>query len=263
MADKHQYYYMRLKENYFDTDQLQILESMQDGYLYSNILLKMYLKSLKNDGRLFFNDYIPYNPQMIATITRHNVGTVEKALDIFKKLGFIEVLDNGAIYMLDIQNFIGKTTTEADRQREYDRRISSEKAESRNLEEIRKKTLPELEIEKELKKEIKKDIVEQATTAYPFSEIIDYLNAKAGTMFKATTAETKRHIKARIDDGYTLDDFKAVIDDKCNDWLKDKEWKQYIRPSTLFAPTNFENYLNKAKANNVVGKFSGVDDLIT
>ncbi len=172
---------MRLKENFFETDELQILESMQDGYLYSNILLKMYLKSLKNDGRLFFNDYIPYNPQMIATITRHNVGTVEKALDIFKKLGFIDILDNGAIYMLDIQNFIGKTTTEADRQREYDRRIAAEKEESRNLEEILEKTLPkiEIELEKELKietekkKEPNKEKVKKENATYVADDLLN------------------------------------------------------------------------------------------
>ena len=104
-----------------------MLESMPDGYLYSNILLKLYLRSLKNTGKLMFNDRIPYNPTMLANITRHPVAVVEKAVDIFEQLGLVEILDNGAIYMLDIQDFIGKSSTEADRKRNYRRRIDEEK----------------------------------------------------------------------------------------------------------------------------------------
>lgn len=127
MADNQKYYYMRLKEDFFDSEEMKLLESLPDGYLYSNILLKLYLLSLKKKGRLMFNDRIPYNAQMIATLTRHQVGTVEKALGILKEFGFIEVLDTGAIYMLDIQSFIGQSSTEADRKREYRKQIAAEK----------------------------------------------------------------------------------------------------------------------------------------
>ena len=108
---------MRLKENFFDSDAIILLESMPDGVIYSNILLKMYLKSLKNEGVLLLNDLIPYNAQMIATITRQPVGVVEKALTMFKQLGLIDVLETGAIYMSDIQLFIGQSSTEAERKK--------------------------------------------------------------------------------------------------------------------------------------------------
>ena len=127
MSDNKKYYYLRLKDNFFDTDEMKILESMKDGYLYSNILLKLYLRSLKNDGRLVFNDRIPYSADMLSSITGHQVGTIKQALSIFKDLGLIDVLDNGAIYMLDIQNFIGKGSSEADRKREYRQRIEEER----------------------------------------------------------------------------------------------------------------------------------------
>lgn len=164
MSDNKRYYYMRLKENFFDSDEMKILESMPDGYLYSNILLKLYLRSLKYNGRLMFNDLIPYTPPILATVTGHPVGVVEKALDIFGKLGLIEVMESGAIYMLNIQNFIGKTTTEADRQRQYDREIAAEKKKnalpqksSRNLGEILEKSTPEIEIEKDTDIEIERE----------------------------------------------------------------------------------------------------------
>jgi hypothetical protein len=68
MADNRKYYYLKLKESYFDDDAIVLLESMQDGVIYSNILLKLYLKSLKNGGKLQLDENIPYTAQMIATI---------------------------------------------------------------------------------------------------------------------------------------------------------------------------------------------------
>lgn len=163
MSDNKKYYYLRLKDNFFDSDELKILESMKDGYLYSNILLKLYLRSLKNDGKLVVNDRIPYNAEMLASVTGHQVGTIKQALSMFKELGLIEILENGAIYMLDIQNFIGKGSTEADRRRSYDRKIAQEKellkVESvRNLREISEKSTPEIETELEKDIEIEKEI---------------------------------------------------------------------------------------------------------
>ena len=127
MADNGQYYYLKVKENFFDTDEMKILEGMKDGYMYGNILLKLYLRSLKYDGRLMYRNRIPYTPEILADLVGHEVGTVEKALKIFRELELIEVLDNGAIYMMDIQNYIGKSSTEADRQRAYYNRVKEEK----------------------------------------------------------------------------------------------------------------------------------------
>ena len=85
MADNRKYYYLKLKENFFDSDSIVLLEDMKDGILYSNILLKLYLKSLKNGGKLQLDEHIPYTAQMIATLTRHQIGTVERALEIFRQ----------------------------------------------------------------------------------------------------------------------------------------------------------------------------------
>lgn len=162
---------MRLKENFFDSDEMIILENMDngDGIIYSNILLKLYLRSLKYEGRLMFNERIPFNAQMLSTIVRHPVGVVEKALKAFVDLGLVEVMDNGAIYMLDIQNFIGKTTTEADRIKAYRSKINKEKGlvsnDTQKLVQMYDKSTPELELELELEKEIEKEIEVEASTA--------------------------------------------------------------------------------------------------
>ena len=157
MADNKKYYYLKLKDNFFDSEEMIILQNMPDGYLYSDILMKLYLRSLKNEGKLIFKEFIPYTPSALAQVVRHQVGTVEKALKIFRDIGLIDVLDNGAIYMLDIQNFIGQSSTESDRIRDYRKRISSENSLVTNVtSNVREKhniITPEIEIE--LNKELK------------------------------------------------------------------------------------------------------------
>jgi predicted phage replisome organizer len=156
MSDNKHYYYIKLKADYFDTDEMIVLESMPDGHKYSNILLKFMLRSLRNEGKLMFNDKIPFNPIMLSQVTRHSVGEIEKAVQIFESLNLIEILDNGAIYINDIQNFIGKSSTEADRKRSYRHRINEDKKLLGHLsEECPEINPPELELELELKKELK------------------------------------------------------------------------------------------------------------
>lgn len=126
MADNKKYYYLKLKDNFFDSEEMIILQNMDNGYIYSDILLKLYLRSLKNEGKLMFKNLIPYTPSALAQVVRHPVEVVKKALETFQQLELVEILDNGAIFMTDIQNFIGESSTEADRKRAYRARIEKE-----------------------------------------------------------------------------------------------------------------------------------------
>ena len=131
---------------------------MQDGALYSNILLKLYLKSLKHGGRLQLDENIPYTAQMIATITRQQIGTVERALQIFLKLGLVEVLNSGTFYMSNIELLIGQSSTEAERKRAarlQNKALSAPRTNGGHLSDIRP---PEIEIELEKEIEIKREI---------------------------------------------------------------------------------------------------------
>ena len=162
MADNRKYYYLKLKESYFDEDAIVLLESMQDGVLYSNILLKLYLKSLKNGGKLQLDENIPYTSQMIATITRQQVGTVERALQIFMKLGLVEPLQNGALYMSNIELLIGQSSTEGERKRKARLALQAQKAlPERSADKCPPYQAdicpPEIEIEKEIDIEIEKE----------------------------------------------------------------------------------------------------------
>lgn len=81
-------------------------------------------------------------------------------------------------------------------------------------------------------------------TDYAYSEIIDYLNLKASTSFKSNSKTTQTLIKSRMNEGFTIDDFKTVIDKKVFGWLQDPNFSKYLRPATLFG-TKFESYLNE------------------
>lgn len=90
----------------------------------------------------------------------------------------------------------------------------------------------------------------------PYAEIIDFLNEKVGGKFKANTQSTKTKIKARWNEGFTLDDFKTVIERKADEWLTDSKMVQYLRPETLFGP-KFEGYLQQAGKSTVNGSHTG------
>lgn len=74
-------------------------------------------------------------------------------------------------------------------------------------------------------------------------DILSFLNEKTGKHFKECK-ETERLINGRISEGYTVEDFKTVIEKKCKEWKDDSKMATFLRPSTLFAPSHFDEYLN-------------------
>ena len=208
MADNRKYYYLKLKESYFDDDAIVLLESMPDGILYSNILLKLYLKSLKNGGKLQLDENIPYTAQMIATLTRQQVGTVERALGIFQQLGLVEQLHGGLLYMTDIELMIGQSSTEAERKRAArlaNKALPPPRTNGGHLSDIRPPE-KEIELEKEIEIEIEKE--REGETGHP-------VPAAYGRYNNVFLSDTE------------LDELKAELPDK---------WEYYIdRLSTHIA----------------------------
>ena len=255
MSDNKKYYYLRLKDNFFDSDELKILESMKDGYLYSNILLKLYLRSLKNDGKLVVNDRIPYNAEMLASVTGHQIGTVKQALLIFKDLGLIDVLENGAIYMLDIQNFIGRGSSEADRKREYRQRIETDRKNVQTkVREISEKSPPEIEIELEKEMKIEKEIDSSASTT-----------TKRKRFEKPTLSEIEQYCIER-NNNINAEQFYDYYES--NGWKVGKnsmkDWKAAVRTwerSEYRKPNSKKNSKEDAinVVNNLMNKLGGVD----
>ena len=157
MSDNRKYYYLKLKENYFDDDSIVLLESMQDGVLYSNILLKLYLKSLKHGGRLQLDENIPYTAQMIATITASRLHCGE---------GLANLPEAGPCGSAGQRHFLHEQYRTADRPvlhrgrakaaaRLQNKALSAPRTNGGHLSDIRP---PEIEIELEKEIEIKREI---------------------------------------------------------------------------------------------------------
>ena len=88
-----------------------------------------------------------------------------------------------------------------------------------------------------------KDSIDKDNTySAEIAEIIDYLNQKAGTKYRAKSESNKKHIRARLKEGFSVDDFRTVIDKKCAEWIG-TQWEKFLRPETLFG-SKFESYLN-------------------
>lgn len=106
--------------------------------------------------------------------------------------------------------------------------------------------------------------VEDKSDAIPYKDIIDYLNARTGSHYLHKSKNSREKIRARWNEGFRLDDFKAVIDNMASRWEKDSKMSDYLRPETLFSP-KFESYLNlkpvAAKPANQFHNFEQRDEI--
>ena len=243
MADTKKYYYLKLKENFYDSEEMILLQNMQDGYLYSDILMKLYLRSLKNNGKLMFKDVIPYTPELLAQVVRHQVGTVKQALRIFQELGLIELMDSGAIYMLDIQNFIGESSTEADRQRKYYNKIKAEKQLEIECKEQCKKSYKTSTPEIDIKKEIELD-----------TDIEIELNKDNNEQFSLPSV-SKKELQIQYEN-----EFEKLWEHYPNKKGKDQAKNKYLlaRKQGITYESiaqGLKNYINYIKSENIEEKF--------
>jgi len=120
MSENKRYYWMRLKENFFEDDTMDFIESQQNGEKYCLFYLKLCCKALKDEGKLIRyvgNTLIPYDDITLAKLTRTDIDTVRSALAIFSKIGLIEKLDTGELYLSQIKEMIGSECDSAERAR--------------------------------------------------------------------------------------------------------------------------------------------------
>lgn len=103
------------------------------------------------------------------------------------------------------------------------------------------------EINKEINKGNKRNKDILSSNLNTVKSVVDYLNEKCGTKYKHSSTETQRLIVARLNQGFSLEDFKQVIDNKVADWGNDSQMSKFLRPQTLFS-NKFESYLNQSVA---------------
>jgi len=121
VTDSKRYYWLKLKEDFFDDDAIDWLEEQTNGKDYVLFYLKLCLKSLTNEGMLIRTVgkiLVPYDAEKLAKITKTNKDTVLVAMKLLEEIGLIEVQENGALYLTKLQNMIGSETKAAVRMRE-------------------------------------------------------------------------------------------------------------------------------------------------
>ncbi|TXR62118.1 replication protein [Bacillus sp. AY18-3] len=239
--------WIKLTTNMFEDEKIRLIESMPEADTLLIIWIKLLAQAGKTNanGYIFLNENIPYTEDMLATIFNRPIAVVRLALQTFKQFGMIEVDGNQFISVSNWgkhQSLNGLDKIREDTKKRVaayrERKKLSLSNESNgcnvtgNANETDKEEEKELELERD--KDINKHIV----------EIVTYLNDTCSTSYRTSTKKTKSLIKARFNQGFTIEDFKKVIDIKASHWLTDEEYNQYLRPSTLFG-TKFEEYLNQ------------------
>jgi predicted phage replisome organizer len=235
MSDNKKYYYLKFKENYFDQDHIKVIEAMKNGYEYSLIILKLYLKSLKFEGQLMINERIPYQANkvdILAGVLGHDPANVMHAINLAKDLGVMEILSSGEMFMSDIQNFIGHGSSEAERKRAYRQRLEEKK--TLQLEDGTKagqcpgQNPPELELELELEKDIEKKPIEKKIayrdniylTEKEFNNLVnDYTEANVNKMLDYFSSYKQEKSYKTKSDNLTL---RRWVADACKIYKKEK-----------------------------------------
>lgn len=251
--------WIKITTDIFDDEKILLIESMPDPYAIITVWFKLLcLAGKQNNSGVFMMGQIAYTDKMLATIFRMNEATVTMALNVFEQFGMVEIIDG----VITIPNW-GKhqNLDQLENKKEYMRNYMKEYREKQKLLTCKTscKTNSKANVSQADKEEEKERDLEKEHYIY----IVEYLNLKAGTKYKSSSKKTQTCIHARLAEGYSVDDFRTVIDKKCADWMG-TDYEQYLRPETLFG-TKFESYLNarvaKKATNTAIPPGSNQNDL--
>lgn len=165
MSENGKYFYIMLKQDFFASDEMAILQTYPESDKLIVFYLKLLLKSLKWNGRLLVNENLPMTKQMICGILNIGEEEFDCNFDILESLGLAEITESRIFSFPTIQNYIGTSSVRADKQRKLDRKQKS----VRNLSENCQKSVDihsnsqrhSIESEQESKKEKKIEIEEE------------------------------------------------------------------------------------------------------
>ena len=173
MEENKRYYWLKLKRDFFRRHDIQIVENMPNGKDYILFYLKLLCESVDHNGNLRFSEQIPYNEQMLATITNTNIDVVRSAIQVFEELGMMEVLDDGTYFMNEVQKMLGSETKWAEKKRDY--RLKKGQCPQGVLP-MSDKSKRE-SIEKDIDKEREKENIKENSPAHDSGEMFDFKEA--------------------------------------------------------------------------------------
>ena len=212
------YYWLKLKRDFFKRHDIRIIEAMPNGKDYILFYLKLLCESVDHEGNLRFSEQIPYNEDMLATITYTNVDIVRSAIKVFTELNMIEVLDDGTYYMAEVERMIGSAVNNdnANRQRRF-RERQKQKALPERYESVTKNNESKsIDIDKDI------DIEKEKRERIDYQLIVDMYNDTCVSFPRVTTLSDarKKAIKARLNT-HSIDDFKRMFEiAESSDFLK-------------------------------------------
>jgi uncharacterized phage protein (TIGR02220 family) len=224
------------------------VEKNKDYTIMSNYHFKEKEMSLKAKGLLSLMLSLPdnwdYSIAGLVAICKENETSIKSALDELKEFGYLEVIKK-----MPNETKTGRIEYEYIVYEQKRHKIHIENLELKvgkeAIQEVVKQDLENLGVEilqVENPLQYNNKVLNNKKNNIIYSEVLDYFNQKAGTHYRQVEGNYK-HIKARLQD-FTIDDLKAVIDKKCDEW-KGTEWEKYLTLETLFRPSNFEKYLNQ------------------
>lgn len=126
-------YWLKLDKDFLKSSQIKVIKNMPNGKDYVIFYLALMLESVETIGHLRFSNLVPYNEEMLASVTDTNVDIVRTAVKIFESLGLMEILDDGTIYMTQVAEMTGKESESINRVRAYRERIAKRKNIELNL----------------------------------------------------------------------------------------------------------------------------------
>ena len=275
MAKTKVYFWLKVDKKFFDNLFIKRLKHMPEGYTMTVIYIRLMLESLEDDCILYYEGYFDNLVQELALKLDVSEDDINMTVAYFTKCGLIQIDDDGHATLSQAKAMVESETNWAKYKR--DQRKNSQilpKLENvQKLETVSNSCPTEKEIDKELELELelkldKEYIVEQnspteQSSEYIFPEWLDensikdlektknkelwipivYLNQVANKRYKFVD-KTKKFLIARFNEGYTLEDFKQVIDAKTEEWKDNPEFFKYLRPETLFG-SKFDSYLNQ------------------
>ena len=209
--DKKRFYWLRLKKDFFQQHQIKVLKSLPNGRLYALIYLELLAESTSHDGELRYSQMLPYDIITLSAVIDEDKDNVEKAIETLINLELVEILEDGTIFMREIQRLIGSETGKAERMRDY-----------RERKKIKGATLwQECSLEnrdKSIEYRDKKDD-DNKYIADELSEIMDRL-IESGTDANIIVRANELFNHYQI---YTKDFYLKIIDVLTNDEIVDKE----------------------------------------
>lgn len=233
--------WIKLSTAMFDDEKIRLIEQMPEADTIIMIWVRLLIQAGKTNssGYIFLSDTIPYTDEMLAAIFNRPINTVRLALETFKNFGMIEIDDESFIHIANWEKH--QNVEGLERIREQTRKRVQKHRQQKSIESSGV-TLQETE-GNALDKEVDKDIDKENNR--PYATIINHLNEKTGSRFSPKSQAHRKLINGRMAEGREVADFIRVIDVKCAEWLDNPQMNEYLRPSTLFAQKNFENYVNQ------------------